>query len=894
MINKKFMILAIFLVSLLAVSAVNAADNATEDIVGIEETTDEVVSVNENQTISEDDVLRDSPGTFTDLANEIANAKGELNLNKDYKYTSSDSSYKEGIIIDKSIVINGNGHTINGNNQARIFNVRAEVVLNNIYFVNGNANDAGGGAIFFSGDGADSVLSDCSFENCVAEYGGAICCYCDNVNLQDCIFMSSYSTDGSGGAIYWDAADGTVSGCSFVNCAANGGGGSVCWFGEDGILTDCYFENSYSTSGAGAVHWGNFEGGGFLSDCCFVNCSSDGTGGAVSWRSDNGVLSDCCFVNCSSDGDGGAVYLHGDNGVLSGCSFVNSFSTDSGGAVYFSADHGVLANCSFINSSSKYYGGAVYWAGMYGKYYTGSDGVLANCSFVNSSSNHVDTSSSGSIWSYGGAVYWAGPSGLLANCSFVNSSCFTSGSAGSDTSSYSYGGAVSWSGDNGVLENCSFVNSISSSVSTSRRSYSYGGAVYWRSYGGGVLANCSFVNSICSSVSTSLSSVSYGGAVYWDDFANGGVLRDCTFINSISKSVSHSTSHNYEYGSYGGAVYWEANDGSVVESIFINCHADKGSGIYFKGTNCSLIFATFEEGSDWYSENPLVVIDKLPTVISAPDVSTIYGASKNLVATLKDANNKVLAGEEITFLLNNKEQTLTTNSKGQASLAIPTNLAPNTYLATITYNGKGKYNSSYTTAKVTVNKLTSVVTAEDVTVKYGDANGKFIATLTNDKGTPLSANIVINLNGVNYSLKTNSKGQASVSTKDLKAGEYTATVTYKGNSKYAPSSTTAKVIIVTDKLVSVVSADDVTVNRGDASGKFIATLTNAAGVPLSANIVIKLKGVDYAMKTNSKGQASVSTKDLEPGTYTATVTYKGNSKYAPSTTTAKVLSLIHI
>ena len=45
------MILTIFLVSLLAVSAVSAADNATGDIVGVDETTDEVVSVENNDVI---------------------------------------------------------------------------------------------------------------------------------------------------------------------------------------------------------------------------------------------------------------------------------------------------------------------------------------------------------------------------------------------------------------------------------------------------------------------------------------------------------------------------------------------------------------------------------------------------------------------------------------------------------------------------------------------------------------------------------------------------------------------------------------------------------------------------------------------------------------------------
>ena len=160
------MILAIFLVSLLAVSAVSAADNATEDIVGVEKTTDEVVSVNENQTISEDDVLRDSPGTFTDLANEIANAKNTLNLNRNYVYTDSDASagYWDGITIDKSIKINGNGHTITAKDNAGEFKITASnVVLNNINFRGFNWNYPGA-AICWSGE--NGVLSNCNFMNC--------------------------------------------------------------------------------------------------------------------------------------------------------------------------------------------------------------------------------------------------------------------------------------------------------------------------------------------------------------------------------------------------------------------------------------------------------------------------------------------------------------------------------------------------------------------------------------------------------------------------------------------------------------------------------------------------------------------------------------------------------
>ncbi len=103
LINKKFMILAIFLVSLLAVSAVNAADNITSDIVSINET-DEVISIENN----EECILEAYPGTFTDLANRITHTNNQLNLDRNYVYNEkTDSTYRYGIDITKKLKLMG-------------------------------------------------------------------------------------------------------------------------------------------------------------------------------------------------------------------------------------------------------------------------------------------------------------------------------------------------------------------------------------------------------------------------------------------------------------------------------------------------------------------------------------------------------------------------------------------------------------------------------------------------------------------------------------------------------------------------------------------------------------------------------------------------------------------
>ena len=143
MLNKKLMILTIFIVSLLAVSSVSAAENATDDIisadtgnevVSFEETTNEVVSVdNDNQVITEGN--NSDVGSFADLETEINNVEegGVLNLTKDYVYSNEEYD----ISIDKCITIDGNGHYIDGLSVFTVFTINAHnVVLKNIIFKN--------------------------------------------------------------------------------------------------------------------------------------------------------------------------------------------------------------------------------------------------------------------------------------------------------------------------------------------------------------------------------------------------------------------------------------------------------------------------------------------------------------------------------------------------------------------------------------------------------------------------------------------------------------------------------------------------------------------------------------------------------------------------------------
>ena len=78
-----------------------------------------------------------------------------------------------------------------------------------------------------------------------------------------------------------------------------------------------------------------------------------------------------------------------------------------------------------------------------------------------------------------------------------------------------------------------------------------------------------------------------------------------------------------------------------------------------------------------------------------------------------------------------------------------------------------------------------------ISAVYDGVNKRIVATLTNNAAGKLiqNANVKVDLNGETIAVKSNSKGQVIVSVADLPYGDYTATISYPGNSKYNPIST---------------------------------------------------------------------------------------------------------
>ena len=94
-----------------------------------------------------------------------------------HNYTCYDKGeLANGIIINKSITIDGQGHKIDANNAMRIFQTtnNANVTFKNMIFTNGQAKYGGFGAAIWN-NGAKTVTAiNCTFESNQASYGGAL------------------------------------------------------------------------------------------------------------------------------------------------------------------------------------------------------------------------------------------------------------------------------------------------------------------------------------------------------------------------------------------------------------------------------------------------------------------------------------------------------------------------------------------------------------------------------------------------------------------------------------------------------------------------------------------------------------------------------------------------
>ena len=729
MLNKKILIILVILISLFTLTTVCAQDNATCD--------------NDVITCDNETLLTSSSKNFTDL-NKLINDNNDANvyLNDDFTYDdTSDSDFKDGIVIDRPLNIFGNGVQIDGSGKARIFNIQCDnVFINGVTFVNGNAQN--GGAIIGNSYG----VIGCTFTgNHADNSGGAIV----NGSAENCIFKSN--TASNGGAIY----KGSAVNCEFENNDASYGGAIYDTYAKDSRFTNnvahirsgamegnvadnCTFIGNYAVNDGGAVYMAyvidsefrdnhaNYGGAVFGNDNSvvnskFINNYANEMGGALY----NIYAVDCEFRRNNAH-EGGAMY----GGSARNCTFVSNYATDTSGAI-----KGYSEDCVFIDNSA-YRAGAV-------------EGDSKNCRFEE---NHAVM---------GGAIY----AGSAEGCTFIKNYADEGGAiyAGSarfcefSENNAETGGAMY----SGTAVNSNFTKNVAEIA---------GGAFYRTA-----ATNCNLKDNLPRyKLEVSDFEPLYG-------FTGQIKIKLCDSKNNYLNNVKTIVK-----------VFDSNNDVAFVTSCY------SGETCFLNLDLGEFTYVVSVEGDNEYNVDPVsqYINVKKFTSIYVVSVTATYDINNPLIVNLHDIDGAALKNTQVKITVNGATKTYTTNVYGQVLLST-VGLTPKGYNVLINYDGSSKYHSTSASARITVNKATPFIIVSNMKYYASEKVKKFYMILKDNRYRPMkNVKVTLKVKGKTFTAKTNKNGRATFKIKKVnKKGKLKATVKYSGNSYYNSLSKSAKITI---------------------------------------------------------------------------------------------------
>ena len=537
-------------------------------------------------------------GEFDLLQHHVNQASDNsiLTLVRNYTYIIGLDSIKNGVVINKkNLTINGNNHTLNALDQSRIFLVNSEdVVLNNITYKNGDADDYGG-AIYVNASATNLVISNATFENNLANiYGGAVFWNSSSGNINYAIFRNNRvaGLGTNGGAVYWNGTYCNISYTNFTGSSAQNNGGALYSNADTTELDYVNFTNNRAGNNGGAA-W--IKSDSSITNSNFIN-NNAANGGAIWADAGECKLNYVNFTSNHANGDGGAMAIRGSSAEISNAKFNEDYAGDEGGAIYITTPNSQIEDSAFEGTHAKN-GGAIYWDGLTGTinnvtfigtystqnggavYWNAADGTMTLTNFTDTHSN-----------ANGGAVYWVGENGKVDDANFTNTYALN-------------GGAIYWTGNNGAVSKSRFNSTKSTGIANSNG----GGAIYWKSLNGDITES-NFTNTstnsnggaiLLDSNAQTLANISIdnskaskdGGAIYLASSAananltnidifnttasNGGGL----YVNAVDVEFSNSNITNSSAGN-GGAIYWLCSGGNVYGIILSNNTAQDGGALY--------------------------------------------------------------------------------------------------------------------------------------------------------------------------------------------------------------------------------------------------------------------------------------------------------------------------
>ena len=280
-------------------------------------------------------------------------------------------------------------------------------------------------------------------------------------------------------------------------------------------------------------------------------------------------------------------------------------------------------------------------------------------------------------------------------------------------------------------------------------------------------------------------------------------------------------------------------------------------------------------GNSNYSAYSLSKKVNVLSSISGSDLTTYYGVFPKFKATFWKGNS-VLANTKVTFKVNGKTYTMTTDKNGVAS--IPIKLGVGKYVMTAI----NPYSNEKILKNIVVKKDSTILSHGSINT-YIIPNHKYSFTVTLKTAHNVlfrNAKVTFTFNHKTVTAKTNANGKATITIPVLGKGQYKISYVFAGN-KNLKSDSDSGFLIVKNPTAKL-SASNLKMKYNDGS-KFTVKLSSASGKIL-ANKTVKfiVNGKSSYHTTNSKGYAKHTIGGLKPGIYKVSYSYsvKGLKNYA--------------
>lgn len=821
-----------------------------------------------NQT---DDIILENDGenAFSQLQKMIDDADENATINLENDYVSDGE-----IIINKTITVEGNGYTLDGDHSSRIFNISASgVVLKNINFKNG-VEKFTGGAIYTSEPSSLTCIG-CSFFNNYAygmedidvgyspAFGGAIYAL-GNLNIKNTTFTDN-EVSLSGGE-----------GCM---------GGAIYCRGEITDISGSVFENNVANMGYG----GAIDAGGklTLTNCDFINNSADFEGGAI--EAGNAIINRCTFTqNTASWLYGGAISLYGGN--VRNSNFTNN-KANSGDAIYSYSSFD-LSDSTFIRKADD----------MIEKIYSDvskstlkdkdvvvceEDYNILGCTLIEMGPDvHSFNLTLQDVEKYYGDSESLEIT-LTDYDSPVSNATIVVEINGKNESIYTNGEGKAYYDldlDAGVYDAVAYYDDINATAKVTVNPVSTNTTLFYAVNGKNVIFTV-FVSSPNASgeVVFTVNGKNYTASLIdskidynLSDLDEGSYVANVTYTGDVNHESSMSNNVSFDIVDYYVFIIapdlkmyyhgpkrfvailldYEQNpvkNASVSITINGNTYTritdDKGVVAVSLNLNSGVYPVTTRY--DIYEASSTVTIK--PTV-SGENVTKMFRNGTQYYARFVDSEGWTLAeNTAVEFNINGVFYTRYTDKNGIARMNI--NLNPGVYEITAKNPASGEQYTNIITV------LPSIVENHDL-VKYYRNASQYSVKILDGKGSPVGANVSVkfNINGVFYTRFTNESGYARLNI-NLNPGDYVITAEY--NDLRASNNIT---------VLSTIETRDLFMKYKDGS-QFNATILNGQGEALAGEkVTFNINGVFYERISDEKGIAHLNI-NLMDGEYVITTTH---------------------